>query len=194
MKRPNRKHLLAAAAGIAILLAAVLLLLFSCAPESDRAEKLYPSVEMTERNSGADTLLVTRPAGYPAEVGDALAMMMSLHKEDDAYLYHVAFRDSEAGDASTRESVEKRLKGAGALYRKEWVEIATDPSRSQGWLYFLFTAEEIRTLANAGIECRLVGSGEDVSEDDTGTLSWEQAVERICQWAGDSFRAKTGTK
>lgn len=192
MKKRNRKQLIGVIAGAVILLIALLVLLFSCESESERVELLYPAVEMAEAHSGAAASLITKPKGYPEEIGSALAMMMNLHKDDESYLYHVAFRDGEAGDASTKDSIAGRLKNPRALYAKNWVELATDPSQTQGWQYFLFTAEEIRTLASAGIECRFVGSGESFSEDGTGTLSWEEAVEHICQWVGDSFRAKTG--
>lgn len=191
MGKLSRRQLIAGGAGIAVLLLLLLFLLLSCGT-SGRADQLYPAVVMAEAHSGEAASLITKPEGYPAEVGDALAMMMSLHKEDEFYLYHVAFRDGEAGEASTKDSIVGHLEDAKALYKKEWVEIAADDPRAQGWFYFLFTADEIRTLAGAGIQCRFVGSGESVSAEDTGSLSWEQAVESICQWAGDSFRAKTG--
>lgn len=197
MKRLNKKHLITA--GVCVGILAVLLtvlLLFSCGTgETDegalaagRAELLYPAVE-TATNSGASTFASHRPAGYPEKVGDALAIMMSLHEKDASYLYHVAFRDSAAGDASTKVSIAQRLSDADGLYAGEWVEIAASDPRAQGWYYFLFTAEEIRTLANAGIECRFVGSGEDIP-DDGDTFDLDQAWEAACRIAGDSFRAK----
>lgn len=193
MKKPSRKQLMAIGAGIVLLLLVVLLLLlFFRETERDRAKELYPSVEMAEGYNGTDSSLIAKPEGYPDEVGGTLAMMMSLHKDDASYLYHVAFRDGEAGDASTKDSIAKRLKDADALYVEEWVEIPTGPSQSGGWQYFLFTAEEIRTLAKAGIECRFVGSGVGLSGDGTASMSWEQKMERLCQWIGDSFRAKAG--
>lgn len=191
MKRLSRKKLLAISAGVAILLLLLLLLLFSCDSEQARTEQLYPSEGITGEAGNATASLITKPEGYPDEVGSALAMMMFLHKEDESYLYHVAFRDSKAGDASTRESIAGRLEDANALHQKEWTEIAEN-SQGRGWFYFLFTADEVWTLAGAGIECRFVGTGEGLSEDESGSLSWEQAVEHICQWAGDSFRARPG--
>ena len=189
MKKLNRKQLIGVIAGAVILLTVLLLLLFSCGSESKRVEKLYPAVEMAEVHSGAAASLITKPKGYPEEIGSALAMMMNLHKDDESYLYHVAFRDGEAGNASTKDSIADRLEDARALYVRDWVEL-----EAQGWQYFLFTAEEIRTLASAGIECRFVGSGESFSSNDTDTLSWEEAVEHMCQWRGDSFCAKTGAE
>lgn len=193
MKRLKKKHLIAVGAGAVILLVLLVLLLFSCEAESGRTELLYPSVVMADEHSGTADALISKPDGYPAEVGNALAMMMSLHKDDVSYLYHVAFRDGKS-EASTKDSIVNRLENAGTLHSKEWVEIATDVSREQGWFYFLFTADEIRALAGAGIECRFVGSGKSLPDDGAGSLSWEQAVEHICQWAGDSFRAETGDR
>lgn len=193
----KKKYLLPAGvcAGILAVLITVLLL-FSCgandaegAALAGRAEQLYSAVETAEFH-GESAFRDKRPSGYPTEVGDVLAMMMSLHEKEESYLYHVAFRDGEAGEASTRDSVAKRLADAGALYAEEWVEISDYDPRAQGWLYFLFTAEEIRTLAGAGIECRFIGSGGNLP-DDGDTFDLNQALEATCQIAGDSFRAKT---
>ena len=189
MKKLNGKLLIGGIAGVVILLAVLLLLLFSCGAESERVELLYPAVEAAEAHSGGAASLINKPKGYPEEVGSALAMMMKLHENDETYLYHVAFRDAEAGDASTKDSIADRLEDARALYVRDWVEL-----EAQGWQYFLFTAEEIRTLASAGIECRFVGSGESFSSNDTDTLSWEEAVEHMFQCMGDSFCSKTGAE
>lgn len=171
----------------------------STAEPSERTKRLYPSVELVREQSGAAATLVTKPAGYPEEIGNALGMLMSLHEKSPSYLYHVAFCRGDAGAASTRESISQLLQKPDALHAEEWVEIASvypqeSPGlqqRAQGWYYFLFTAEEIRTLAGAGIQCRLVGSGEGLSEEDEEeNLSLQQAIEHMCQWTGDSFRAK----
>lgn len=197
MKALKKKHLITAGvcAGILAVLATVLLL-FSCgsgdeaqpAPltPSERAAQLYPAVVASEHHAGT-AFRDNRPEGYPEKVGDVLAMMMSLHENDASYLYHVAFRDGETGDASTKESISKRLTDAEAFYTADWAEI----SGSQGWFYFLFTADEIRTLAGAGIECRFVGSGGDLSNAGD-KLTPDQVREATCQVAGDSFLAKKG--
>lgn len=207
MKFLTKKHLIMAGvcAGILAVLVTVLLL-FSCGAENEaqsasgiesgaesrpltRAEQLYPAVEVVT-NNGESAFASHRPDGYPAKVRDVLAMMMSLHKQDTSYLYHVAFRDGEAGDACTKDTIVKRLADAGTLYAEEWAEISAYDPQAKGWFYFLFTADEIRTLAAAGIECRFVGSGE--VPDDGGKFDLDQAKEQACQISGDSFRAKTG--
>ena len=73
----------------------------------------------------------------------------------------------------------------------EWValsDVASPESGgdADGWFYYLFTADEVRALASVGLQCRLVGNGETLS---AGQLTQEQAIEHICQFNGDSFRA-----
>lgn len=191
-----------------LLLSATLLTICACGKKSndapaigERKQQMYSAVVSTQGQYSATTSLITKPDGYPEKVGSALAMMMSLHEGNDSYLYHVAFGLDDADAASTKEAICKLLKDSDALYADEWVEIATaypqETSGAQqsvkGWYYFLFTADEIRTLAKAGIRCLFVGSGESIadSKEETDGLNREQALEHICQWAGDSFRAKT---
>lgn len=190
-----------------LLLAAMLLAICACGKKSvdgpavsERTKQIYSAVVSTQGQYSATTSLITKPDGYPEKVGSVLAMMMSLHKGNASYLYHVAF--ALDGAVSTKETICEQLKDPDALYADEWIEIASaypqETSETQqsvlGWYYFLFTADEIRTLANAGIRCLFIGSGKGITEDvnKTDGLDREQALERICQWAGDSFHAKTG--
>ena len=197
---------------LALLLAAGFLLLSACSKDSEdpasgfvsevsaqlsgRAGLLYESVVSAQDSALAAR--ITKPDGYPEKVGNVLGRMMSLHANDKTYLYHVAFCREDGDVRTDRAGIMELLDDPMALYAHEWVEIAfvypqgTEEARAraEGWYYFVFTASEIRTLAEAGIRCGFVGAGEALAEGETsGGTSWEEAIEQLCQWTGDSFCA-----
>lgn len=161
----------------------------SNAGDAERSELLYASVEVLQDRETSP--LLSRPADCPQEIGPALGTMLSLYKSDPNQLYHVAFCLNAADGRGDRDAVAGKLQNPDAFYADAWVtlsEIASPESGgdADGWFYYLFTADEVRALASAGLQCRLVGSGETLSADE---LTQEQAIEHICQFNGDSFRA-----
>ncbi len=158
-------------------------------PQPGRTEQLYASVEVLP--DGGTSPLLSRPADCPQEIGPALGTMLSLYKSDPNRLYHVAFCLNAVAGREDRDAVAGKLRNPDALFADEWValsDVASPESGgdADGWFYYLFTADEVRALASVGLQCRLVGNGETLS---AGQLTQEQAIEHICQFNGDSFRA-----
>ena len=186
---------------VALLLCAALAVLCGCgnagetsntddAPSgAERTELLYASVEVLPERTASP--LLSRPSDCPPEIGPALGTMLSLYNTEPNRLYHVAFCLNAVVGREGREAVVGKLQDPGALHADEWValsDVAAPGSGGDaaGWFYYLFTADEVRALASAGLQCRFVGDGEALSTDE---LTQEQAIEHICQYSGDSFRA-----
>ncbi len=156
---------------------------------AERTKLLYASVEVLSDREASP--LLSRPADCPQEIGPALGTMLSLYEAEPDRLYHVAFCLNAVVGREDREAVAGKLRTPDALFADEWVslsDVAAQKSggEADGWFYYLFTADEIRALASVGLQCRFVGSGESLSADG---LTQKQAIEHICQFSGDAFRA-----
>lgn len=181
---------------------------------TERNPLLYASV--ISRGDGALGEAIEdmyRPEGYHDNIASVLALKMSLHAEEKQYLYHVVLRYWPYLERLRLEELLTRVSPQTLEEQEQWIPIL-DPLveeimrltgkseeealenlerlelRPSAGFYYVFTAEQIRELAEAGFDCCYVGSG----EGDMPEINWEDAayIEAFCERYGDSYTAFDG--
>lgn len=182
----------------------------SSEPAEDHVERnalLYDSVFSGHNGALEETVQdMHRPEGYNSRIGTILALKLSLHTEEPDYLYHVVLESYPDYEQWNPEAILSRVSPQTKETLAHWVILrddlveavmectgqseqeAIDTLKRLGLhtptiFYYVFTAEEIKELAEAGFICYYVASGEGTVTD----MDWENAedVEAFCELHGD---------
>lgn len=174
----------------------------------DENSLLYSSIYFQYDGAAGEAIEdMYRPEGYSDRIGSVLALKMAFHDDDSQYLYHVVL------DVPSAYHVEEMLSSVSQQIREEqdrWTELrdplvdaiieCTGKSEQEAfkcldrlklnvgtYFYYIFTAEQIKELAEAGFGCSYVGSGGGELPD----IDWKnkEYVEAFCEKYGDSITA-----
>lgn len=183
--------------------------------DTERNPLLYTSViARVNGMSGEAVEDMYRPEGYHDNIASVLALKMSLHEAEERYLYHVVLGYWPYLERFRLDALLERVRPQTLEEQEQWVPILdplveeimrlTGKSEEEALenlerlelhpsagFYYVFTAEQIRELAEAGFGCHYVGSGEGPLPE----TDWEDPVfiEAFCERYGDGYTASDGS-
>lgn len=181
---------------------------------TERNPLLYASVISRGDGTPGEAIEdIYRPEGYHDNIASVLALKMSMHEGEEQYLYHAVLRYWPYLERFRLDELLSHISSQTLEEQGQWVPILdplvaeimrlTGKSEEEALenlerlelhpfagFYYVFTAKQIRELAEAGFDCCYVGSGEGTLPE----MNWEDAayVEAFCERYGDSYTASDG--
>lgn len=163
--------------------------------ENTSKEELNSQCESTESSNISSDIELTefvlsdyKPTGYSDYIGAALAIKMSIHKEEADYRYSVLLYQF-SGERDMYDCVEElNTQSDIAINTSSWVDVTTkveDDNITTQKLYAQLTYVEIMHLAQNGIWCNYVGTGE--SPHTEADLTTNEGLEALCEYLGDQY-------
>ena len=123
---------------------------------------------------------------YDYHIGSALVWQLEKNRENSDKLYHVIVH-TDTSEAISEDLIEQIKKENNIdLNINDWVIL-------HGWLnaesnhyyYYMFTAKEIKALAQNGLWCKYVGSG--IGDADAINMDTDEGIDVFCELYGDQY-------
>lgn len=152
-------------------------------------DKLYDRLVSTyyEEDAYKKEINNHRPYGYKYTYVSTLALKMELNKDNPDMLYHIVVFNWKQDEINTRDIVDQINAEKGMnLNMDDWFQFCDDEGF---WhdikYYYIFTVEEVNALAEAGLTCYYVGSGEGSEEE----ANWDtpEGLDIYCELYGDDY-------
>lgn len=157
---------------------------------TDDLEKTITVIDLSQGNPGEFAGDMHRPEGFNENIGSALALKMSI-TDDVSYKYSVLIRIPEGSTLEqvlslANESLNMTINAADAVT----VNISGDFDTADRY-YYRLTTEQIIALAENGIRCSYVGSGQGDYKD----MNWDtrDGINTYCELNGDMYVLADGS-
>ena len=153
----------------------------------DRSALLYEEVYVPHIAKIAQKLPFERkPEGYSVDIQPALACMIEAHKEETEYLYHTIVHSGNLANwQEVLFNINNDEENGVYLNMDYWIPKECEDGLDK--YYYIFTAAEIKILAENGITCAYVGSGK--GDIEKVNLETAEGVLEYCELYSDGYVA-----